>query len=142
MIFASAFLCMCWGWRCSCSMLEAIDLWQCGNDSGSASLAPTPVAPKLYPWQAAAVDEGKRGANLVYCAPTSGGKSLVADVLMVRRLLARRPPPEMLRRQRRRRRNLTRPRALVVLPYISIVAEKVAHLREVLQPMGLEVRRR
>jgi hypothetical protein len=42
---------------------------------------------KIFPWQAAALSEGARGDNLVYCAPTSGGKSLVAEVLMLRRLL-------------------------------------------------------
>jgi hypothetical protein len=42
----------------------------------------------MYPWQAAALEGGERGGNLVYCAPTSGGKSLVAEVLLLRRLLA------------------------------------------------------
>ena len=42
----------------------------------------------MYPWQAAALECGEGGANLVYCAPTSGGKSLVAEVLLLRCLLA------------------------------------------------------
>lgn len=41
----------------------------------------------MYPWQAAALEEGEYGNNLVYSAPTSGGKSLVAEVLLARRLL-------------------------------------------------------
>ena len=41
----------------------------------------------MYPWQAAALECGERGSHLVYGAPTSGGKSLVAEVLMLRRLL-------------------------------------------------------
>ncbi len=28
----------------------------------------------LYPWQAAALELGQGGHNLVYCAPTSGGR--------------------------------------------------------------------
>ena len=36
---------------------------------------------EVYPWQRAAIDEGADGSSLVYCAPTSGGKSLVASVL-------------------------------------------------------------
>jgi replicative superfamily II helicase len=46
----------------------------------------------MYPWQAAAIGCGEDGSNLVYCAPTSGGKSLVAEVLMLRKLLATRRP--------------------------------------------------
>ena len=42
---------------------------------------------KMYPWQAAAVECGQR-SNLVFCAPTSGGKSLVAEVLLIQRLVA------------------------------------------------------
>jgi hypothetical protein len=47
---------------------------------------------KMYRWQAAALEEGVNGNNLVYCAPTSGGKSLIAEVLMIRRLLSFREP--------------------------------------------------
>ena len=62
-----------------------------------------------YPWQAAALREAAAGENFVYTAPTSGGKSLVADVLMFRRLQSsitdwRKP----------------RAKALVLVPYLSI----------------------
>ena len=43
---------------------------------------------KMYPWQAAALACGQNGSNLVYCAPTSGGKSLVAEILLIRRLVS------------------------------------------------------
>ena len=47
---------------------------------------------RMYPWQAAALQCGWDGCNLVYVAPTSGGKSLVAEVLLVRRLVASQHP--------------------------------------------------
>jgi hypothetical protein len=37
------------------------------------------------------------GANLVYCAPTSGGKSLVAEVLMLRRICETNRPALLVR---------------------------------------------
>ena len=43
---------------------------------------------QLYQWQAAALECGEAGNNLVYCAPTSGGKTVVAEILMIRKLLA------------------------------------------------------
>ncbi len=88
----------------------------------------------LYPWQAAALECGERGNNLVYCAPTSGGKSLVAEVLMLSRLHAARAAPA------RHSGSIRTPRALLVLPYLSIVAEKTAHLGGLLVDAGLRVR--
>ncbi|GIL76668.1 hypothetical protein Vretifemale_6223 [Volvox reticuliferus] len=91
---------------------------------------------KLYPWQAAALECGEDGHNLVYCAPTSGGKSLVAEILMIRRLLA------AARARQRQLFNAPQaaatslfPRALLVLPYVSIVSEKAEHLKRVLAPL-------
>ena len=52
-----------------------------------------------------------RLGNLVYCAPTSGGKSLVAEVLMLRAVAA------------------TGGTALLVLPFVSLCEEKVPSLR-------------
>ena len=51
---------------------------------------------QLYDWQAAALESGEDGWNLVYCAPTSGGKTAVAEILMIRRLVATARPHHFL----------------------------------------------
>ncbi|CAH2077166.1 unnamed protein product [Thlaspi arvense] len=79
---------------------------------------------KLYPWQVEClqVDGVLQKRNLVYCASTSAGKSFVAEVLMLRRVLT------------------TGKMALLVLPYVSICAEKAEHLEVLLEPLGKHVR--
>lgn len=69
----------------------------------------------IYPWQCRCLTEpgllnGQR--NLVYTAPTGGGKSLVADVLMLKAVIE----------------NPNR-KALLVLPYVALVQEKLRWLR-------------
>lgn len=79
---------------------------------------------QCYPWQAAALREAvPDGANFVYTAPTSGGKSLVADILMFRRLQAsiddwKKP----------------RAKALVLVPYLSIGVLQAVTPRDVYAP--------
>lgn len=64
----------------------------------------------MFDWQVGclqtspAVVTGK--SNLVYFAPTSGGKSIVSEILMLRAILG------------------YKKRAIYVLPYVSIVSEK------------------
>ena len=57
------------------------------------------------------------GGNLVYCAPTSGGKSAVAEILMLRRLIT------------------TGRTAMLVMPFVTLCAEKSAHLERLLKPL-------
>ncbi|KAL1841295.1 hypothetical protein VTJ49DRAFT_7240 [Mycothermus thermophilus] len=71
----------------------------------------------IYPWQKACLLgpgllNGER--NLVYSAPTGGGKSLVADLLMLKRVMEDRDA-----------------KAILVLPYVALVQEKVRWLRNV-----------
>jgi hypothetical protein len=73
----------------------------------------------IYPWQSECLL--KSGAlrgdrNLVYTAPTGGGKSLVADVLMLKKVIE---SPEA--------------KALLVLPYVALVQEKLRWLRRVVE---------
>ncbi|XP_031490151.1 helicase and polymerase-containing protein TEBICHI isoform X4 [Nymphaea colorata] len=79
---------------------------------------------KLYPWQVECLqmDGVLQNRNLVYCASTSAGKSFVAEILMLRQVLS------------------TGKIALLVLPYVSICAEKAEHLESLLRPMNKHVR--
>ncbi|MCJ1306382.1 hypothetical protein MMC25_000024 [Agyrium rufum] len=80
---------------------------------------------RIYPWQssclrASGLLEGKR--NLVYEAPTGGGKSLVADVLMLNQVI----------RQRKK--------AVLILPYVALVQEKLKWLRRAVENVEKEDR--
>ena len=71
----------------------------------------------IYPWQSdCLLRSGALGGdrNLVYTAPTGGGKSLVADILMLKKVIE---TPEK--------------KALLVLPYVALVQEKLRWLRKV-----------
>lgn len=78
---------------------------------------------RLHQWQADCLSspEVLSGKSLIYVAPTSAGKSLVSEVLMLRQLLFRGR------------------RALVILPYVSICEERVSQLRGSFGACGLRV---
>jgi DNA polymerase theta len=73
----------------------------------------------IYSWQSECLlRSGALGGdrNLVYTAPTGGGKSLVADVLMLKKVIEN---PEA--------------KAILVLPYVALVQEKLRWLRRVVE---------
>jgi DNA polymerase theta len=61
-----------------------------------------------------------KGRSLVFSAPTSAGKSAVAEVLMLRRLCEPRTADKV---------------ALLVLPFVSLCQEKETHLERLLKPL-------
>ncbi|KAH9219076.1 hypothetical protein DL95DRAFT_434033 [Leptodontidium sp. 2 PMI_412] len=76
----------------------------------------------IYPWQSECLLRSgalEGGVNLVYTAPTGGGKSLIADILMLKKIIEN---PEK--------------KALLVLPYVALVQEKLRWLRKVVEGLS------
>ncbi|KAL1240971.1 DNA polymerase theta [Trichinella spiralis] len=79
---------------------------------------------KLFAWQYQCLTLPgvlSEGANLVYSAPTSAGKTLVAEILLLKRVLQ------------------TRRRALFILPFVSVAREKMLYLNSVFRNVGVQV---
>lgn len=67
----------------------------------------------LYDWQDKLMKKLLQNTNnVIYCVPTSGGKTLVAELLIIKELL------------------VAKRDVLMVLPFVSIVREKVRDLHE------------
>lgn len=108
-----------------CAQEEAIECPQTrqvstyvGDSIMSAAMTKAGVPTQLYEWQAECLNmpgilENQR--NLVYCAPTSGGKSMVAEVLMMRQMM------------------LTGKPAMLVLPFVSICTEKASRYKKMFE---------
>lgn len=81
---------------------------------------------RLFDWQVECIRAGGervlQGKNLVYSAPTSGGKTLVAEILMLRSLIMRGGT------------------ALFIVPFISLAEEKASYFQQVWDPLQMGIR--
>ncbi|XP_067676390.1 DNA polymerase theta-like [Haliotis asinina] len=78
---------------------------------------------QMFEWQAQCLCTGNvlNGGNLVYSAPTSAGKTLVAELLILKRVLE------------------TKRKALFILPFVSVTREKMFSLQQLYQDAGVRV---
>ncbi|XP_078050006.1 DNA polymerase theta [Augochlora pura] len=79
---------------------------------------------EMFTWQVECLSNHKvmeEKRNLVYSAPTSAGKTLVAEILMIKTVL------EM------------RKKAIFILPFISVVREKMYYFQDLLSDSGIRV---
>ena len=77
----------------------------------------------MFQWQAECLSLPNvlTGHNIVYSAPTSAGKTLVAELLSLKCILEHQK------------------KVLIVLPFVSIVHEKVNYLRKMFEQVGIKI---
>ncbi|XP_046847579.1 DNA polymerase theta-like [Xenia sp. Carnegie-2017] len=77
----------------------------------------------MFQWQAQCLRTGNvlNGGNLVYSAPTSAGKTMVAEILMLKRILE------------------TKCKALFILPFVSVAREKMFYMKRMFGGCGLTI---
>ncbi|KAK5084401.1 hypothetical protein LTR05_005477 [Lithohypha guttulata] len=78
----------------------------------------------IYPWQSSCLMRSgvlTQSKNLVYTAPTGGGKSLVADIVLLKKVICN--PPK---------------KGLLILPYVALVQEKTKWLRKLAEGLHKE----
>lgn len=79
---------------------------------------------EMFDWQVACLSNPKilmDYCNLVYSAPTSAGKTLVAEILTIKTILERQK------------------KVIIILPFVSIVREKMFYLQDILSSSGIRV---
>uniref|UniRef100_A0ABD2WL81 DNA-directed DNA polymerase n=1 Tax=Trichogramma kaykai TaxID=54128 RepID=A0ABD2WL81_9HYME len=79
---------------------------------------------KMFPWQVECLANKKillDNKNLVYSAPTSAGKTLVSELLILKTVLERRK------------------KVIFILPFVSVVREKMFYLQDLLSDSGVRV---
>ncbi|XP_055628365.1 DNA polymerase theta [Toxorhynchites rutilus septentrionalis] len=79
---------------------------------------------ELFQWQSDCLANAKvilECANLVYSAPTSGGKTIVSEFLAAKTVVERKR------------------KAIVILPFVAVAREKMYYLQEIFSPAGIRV---
>ncbi|KAJ2951880.1 hypothetical protein O0L34_g4131 [Tuta absoluta] len=79
---------------------------------------------EMFDWQVTCLGNPKvllDCCNLVYSAPTSAGKTLVAEILTIKTILERQK------------------KVIIILPFVSIVREKMLYLQDILSSSGIRV---
>ncbi|KAH8382703.1 hypothetical protein KR009_004872 [Drosophila setifemur] len=79
---------------------------------------------QMFDWQVECLSKPRvlfEHCNLVYSAPTSAGKTLVSEILLLKTVLERNK------------------KVLLILPFISVVREKMLYLQDLLTPAGYRV---